>query len=150
MASEAAQGLRLKPLLGLAGVLLAALTVEFNGTLRLREAQQREAAITFHRTLPQAWQEVDNALMAFAEAQAREKQVADAVAQNDIALRAARQRYAEGVVGVLDVNTAQAQLLQGQNDLADSRTRIATGLVALCRALGGGWEIADAAGPSRP
>lgn len=120
------------------------------GTLRLRESQQREAAITFRRTLLQAWQEVDNALTAFAEAQARERQVADAVAQNDIALRAARQRYAEGVVDFLDVNTAQAQLLQSQNDLADSRTQIATGLVTLYRALGGGWEIAEAAGPSKP
>ena len=117
------------------------------GTLRLRESQQREAAITFRRTLLQAWQEVDNALTTFAEAQARERQVAAAVAQNDIALRAARQRYAEGVVDFLDVNAAQAQLLQSQNDLANSRTEIATGLVTLYRALGGGWEIAEASGP---
>ena len=120
------------------------------GTLRLRESQQREAAITFRRTLLQAWQEVDNALTAFAEAQARERQVTDAVAQNDTALRAARQRYAEGVVDFLDVNAAQAQLLQSQNDLANSRTEIATGLVTLYRALGGGWDIAEAAEPSRP
>ena len=119
------------------------------GTLRLRESQQREAAVTFRRTLLGAWQEVDNALRAFAEAQARERQVADAVAQNDAALRAARQRYAEGVVDFLDVNAAQAQLLQSQNDLVDSRTQIATGLVTLYRALGGGWEIAEAAGPTR-
>ena len=120
------------------------------GTLRLREAQQREAAVAFRRTLLGAWQEVDNALTAFAEAQAQERQVADAAAQNDIALRAARQRYAEGVVDFLDVNAAQAQLLQSQNDLANSRTQIATGLVTLYRALGGGWEISEAAGPLRP
>ena len=119
------------------------------GTLRLREAQQRETAVAFRRTLLGAWQEVDNALTAFAEAQAREREVADAVAQNEVALRAARQRYAEGAVDFLDVNTAQAQLLQSQNDLASSRTQIATGLVTLYRALGGGWEIAEAA-PSRP
>ena len=71
------------------------------------------------------------------------------MAQNEVALRAARQRYAEGVVDFLDVNTAQAQLLQSQNDLATSRTQIATGLVTLYRALGGGWEIAEAA-PSGP
>lgn len=120
------------------------------GTLRLRESQQREAALAFRRTLLRAWQEVDDALTAFAEAQAREREVADAVTQNDIALRAARQRYAEGVVDFLNVNTAQAQLLQSQNDLADSRTRIATGLVTLYRALGGGWEVADAPGPPQP
>ena len=117
------------------------------GTLRLRKSQQREAAITFRRTLLGAWQEVDNALTAFTEAQAREREVADAVTQNEVALRAARQRYAEGVVDFLDVNTAQAQLLQSQNDLASSRTQTATGLVTLYRALGGGWEIAETDGP---
>jgi outer membrane protein TolC len=35
--------------------------------------------------------------------------------------------------------------LQSENDLADSDTEIATDLVNLYRALGGGWEIADAA-----
>lgn len=119
------------------------------GTLRLRESQQREAAIAFRRTLLQAFQEVDNALTAFAEAQARRQQVAVAVTQAEVALRAARQRFIEGAVSFLDVNAAQSQLLQSQNDLADSDTRIAAGLVTLYRALGGGWEIAEAGSPPR-
>jgi outer membrane protein TolC len=45
----------------------------------------------------------------------------------------------------LNVITTQAQLLQSENDLADSDTQIAIGLVNLYRALGGGWEIADVA-----
>ncbi len=118
------------------------------GTLRLRQSQQREAAITFRRTLLQAWQEVDNALTAYAEAQRRRVQVADAVAQNQVALQAARQRYAEGVIDFLNVNSAQSALLQTENELADSQTRIATDLVALYRALGGGWQVADAGGGS--
>lgn len=113
------------------------------GQLHLRESQQREAAIDFQRTLLQAWQEVDNALTAYAEAQRRQTDVAEAVRQNEIALRAARQRYAEGVIDFLNVNSAQAQLLQSQNELADSETQITTDLVGLYRALGGGWEIAD-------
>ena len=120
------------------------------GTLRMRQSQQREAAIAFQRTLLKAWQEVDNALTAYAEAQRRRMQVADAAAQNATALQAARQRYAEGVIDFLTVNLAQSQLLQSENDLASSDTQIATDLVALYRALGGGWEIAEATGPSRP
>jgi outer membrane protein TolC len=45
----------------------------------------------------------------------------------------------------LDVTATQAQLLQSENDLSDSDTQIAVGLVNLYRALGGGWEIADSA-----
>jgi NodT family efflux transporter outer membrane factor (OMF) lipoprotein len=110
------------------------------GTLKLREAQQREAAIQFRQTLLQAWQEVDDALTRFAETQAQATEVASAVSQNEIALRAARQRYAQGAGDFLDINVVQAQLLQSQNDLAGSQTRIATALVSLYRALGGGWE----------
>lgn len=120
------------------------------GTLRMRQSQQREAAIAFRHTLLQAWQEVDNALTAYAEAQGRRVQLTDAAAQNAIALQVARQRYAEGVVDFLNVNSSQSQLLQSENELVSSDTQIATYLVTLYRALGGGWEIADTTGPSRP
>ena len=92
----------------------------------------------------------DNALTAYAEAQERRTRVADAAAQNATALQVARQRYASGVVDFLNVNSSQAQLLQSQNSLASSNTQIAANLVTLYRALGGGWEIADTTGPSRP
>jgi len=113
------------------------------GTLALRESQQREAAIIFQKTVLRAWQEVDDALTAYSEAQRRRADVARAVAENQAALQAARQRYSEGAIDFLNVIATQAQLLQSENDLADSDTRIATDLVNLYRALGEGWEDAD-------
>jgi NodT family efflux transporter outer membrane factor (OMF) lipoprotein len=115
-------------------------------TLALRESAQREAAIAFQKTVLRAWQEVDNALTAYAEAQHRRADVARAVAQNQAALQAARQRYSEGALDFLNVNSALGQQLQSENDLADSDTQIATDLVNLYRALGGGWQIADRPG----
>ena len=112
-------------------------------TLALRESQQREAAIAFQKTVLRAWQEVDNALTAYAEAQHLRADIARAVTQNQAALQAARQRYSEGALDFLNVNSALGQLLQSENDLADSKTQIATDLVNLYRALGGGWEVAD-------
>jgi outer membrane protein TolC len=54
--------------------------------------------------------------------------------------------HLEGAIDFLNVITTQAQLLQSENDLADSDTQIATDLVNLYRALGGGWEeVADIA-----
>lgn len=113
------------------------------GSLALRESQQREAAIFFQKTVLRAWKEVDDALTAYREAQLRRADVARSVTENQAALRAARQRYQEGAIDFLNVITAQAQLLQSENDLADSDTQIATYLVNLYRALGGGWEIVD-------
>jgi NodT family efflux transporter outer membrane factor (OMF) lipoprotein len=116
---------------------------KLRGVLALRESQQREAAIFFQKTVLRAWKEVDDALTAYREAQLRRADVARAVTENRAALQAARQRYSEGAIDFLNVITAQAQLLQSENYLADSDTQIATYLVNLYRALGGGWEVAD-------
>jgi NodT family efflux transporter outer membrane factor (OMF) lipoprotein len=114
-----------------------------SGNLELRESQQREAAITFQNTVLRAWREVDDALTDYAEAQRRRAAIARAVDQNRIALNAARERYKEGVVDFLNVNAALSQLLESENELADNDTLIASDLVNLYRALGGGWQIAD-------
>jgi NodT family efflux transporter outer membrane factor (OMF) lipoprotein len=118
---------------------------KLRGVLALRESQQREAAIFFQKTVLRAWKEVDDALTAYREAQLRRADVARAVTENRTALQAARQRYSEGAIDFLNVLTAQAQLLQSENYLADSDTQIATYLVNLYRALGGGWEVVDVA-----
>jgi len=115
------------------------------GTLALRESREREAAIIFQKTVLRAWKEVDDALTAYREAQRRRADVVRSVTENQAALQAARQRYSEGAIDFLNVITTQAQLLQSENDLADSDTQIAIDLVNLYRALGGGWEVADVA-----
>ena len=114
-----------------------------SGALALSESRQREAAISFQKTVLRAWKEVDDALTAYREAQRRRADIARSVTENQAALQAARQRYSEGAIDFLNVIATQAQLLQSENDLADSDTQIATYLVNLYRALGGGWEIAD-------
>src|SRR6202035_271975 len=116
---------------------------QLKGTLTLRESQQREAAILFRETVLRAWKEVDDAMTAYREAQLRRADVARSVTENQAALRVARQRYQEGAIDFLNVITTQAQLLQSENDLADSDTHIAMYLVQLYRTLGGGWEVVD-------
>jgi outer membrane protein TolC len=113
------------------------------GALRLRESRQREAAIFFQKTVLRAWKEVDDALTAYREAQLRRAEIARSVTENQTALQAARQRYSEGAIDFLNVIATLAQLLQSENDLADSDTQIAIDLVNLYRTLGGGWEVAD-------
>jgi NodT family efflux transporter outer membrane factor (OMF) lipoprotein len=115
------------------------------GTLALSESREREAAIIFQKTVLRAWKEVDDAITAYREAQLRRSHVARSVTENQAALQVARRRYQEGAIDFLNVLTAQAQLLQSENDLADSDTQIAIYLVNLYRALGGGWEVADGA-----
>jgi NodT family efflux transporter outer membrane factor (OMF) lipoprotein len=114
------------------------------GRLHLRNSQERQAAIEYRATVLRAWQEADNALTAYEQAQGRAVKVKEAVKQNEMALAAARQRYAEGVVDFLNVIAAEDAVLKSQNALASTRTQIAIDLVGIYKSLGGGWEIADA------
>jgi len=111
-------------------------------TLELRKQQQQEAAITYQRTVLQAWHEVDNALTAYAEEQARRDQLAVAVSESQRALDLARVRYTQGVTDFLNVLDAERALLAAQLQLADSTTTVSNNLVQLYKALGGGWETA--------
>ena len=50
-----------------------------------------------------------------------------------------RERYSLGVADFLQVLTAQRAQLAAEQELADSTSAVATDLVQLYKALGGGW-----------
>ncbi len=109
-------------------------------TLALRKVEQQEAALNYQQTVLQAWHDVDNALTAYAAEQRRHDALAEAVVQNRLALRLARERYTQGVADFLNVLDAERTLLSAQDSLADSSTTVSANLVQLYKALGGGWE----------
>jgi NodT family efflux transporter outer membrane factor (OMF) lipoprotein len=113
---------------------------QLRATLVLRKAQQQEAAIFYQKTVLGAWHEVDNALTAYRTEQVRRDRLAEAVAQNQRALSLAQSRYQEGVADFLQVLTAQQNLLSTQQQLALATTNVSANLVAVYKALGGGWE----------
>ncbi len=109
-------------------------------TLALRKVEQQEAALNYQQTVLQAWHDVDNALTAYAAEQRRHDALAEAVTQNQIALKLSRERYTQGVADFLNVLDAERALLNAQLSLADSSTTVSSNLVQLYKALGGGWE----------
>ena len=113
---------------------------QLHSTLELRKAEQKEAAISYQKTVLQAWHDVDNALTAYQAEQARRDQLIEAVTENRKALTLAQSRYEEGVSDFLTVLDAQRSLLAAQLQLAESTTMVSSNLVALYKALGGGWE----------
>jgi len=115
-------------------------------TVTLRKEQQQEAAIAFQRVVLQAFQEVDNALLAYHSEQTRCNALRATVEANRQALNLSTQRYVKGVANYLEVLTAQRGLLAAQQQLASSTTQASTNLVQLYKALGGGWEEADSSG----
>lgn len=110
------------------------------GVLQLREAQQQEAAIAYQRTVLGAWHEVDDAMAAYQAQQRRHDHLQEAVVQSREALDNAEQQYAQGTVDYLNVLSVQHALLVNEEELVDSSQATSLALVALYRALGGGWQ----------
>ena len=110
------------------------------GTLKLRKSQQREAAINYRKVVLQAWHDVDNALTNYAEAQHAQADTLSTTQADTRALKAAEQQYTQGITTFIDVISAQAALLQSQDALARANAQVEIDLVALYKALGGGWE----------
>lgn len=108
-------------------------------TLTLREAQQQEAGLVWRARFLGALHDVDTALSAVAAEQRRRERLGVAALSARRALAIARDRYALGVADFLQVLTAQRAQLSSEQDLADSTANVATGLVQLYKALGGGW-----------
>jgi NodT family efflux transporter outer membrane factor (OMF) lipoprotein len=109
-------------------------------TLELREIQQQEAAITYHKTVLQAWHEVVNALVAYRTEQQRRARLKDQVDHSRQALALSRTRYQNGVEDFITVLVAAQTLLQAELQHAQSTTNVSANLVQLYKALGGGWE----------
>jgi NodT family efflux transporter outer membrane factor (OMF) lipoprotein len=111
-------------------------------TLELREAQQQEAAIAYHKTVLQAWHEVVDALVAYRTEQERRVRLGAQTDHARKALALSRVRYANGVADFITTLDAQRTLLQAELQYAQSTTTVSTNLVQLYKALGGGWEVA--------
>lgn len=120
--------------------------IRSNVTVQKELAQQ--AATNYQQTVLSALKDVEDALAAYRTEQLRRNALADAVDASQQAVSLARQQYQRGVVDFLVVLDTQRSLFEAQTVLAQSDSAISTDLVALYKALGGGWEIAAADAPS--
>lgn len=109
-------------------------------TLELREIQQQQAAVAYHKTVLQAWHDVVNALVAYRTEQQRRARLKVQVEHSRQALALSRSRYNIGVADFITVLVAERTLLQAELQHTQSTTNVSTTLVQLYKALGGGWE----------
>jgi NodT family efflux transporter outer membrane factor (OMF) lipoprotein len=105
--------------------------------VRLQEALRDQAFITYQKTVLAAFQDVENALIAFAKEQQHRKALNDAVVANRKAVDLSLQLYTEGMTDFLNVLNAQRSLYASEDALVQSEGSIATDLIALYKALGG-------------
>ena len=116
--------------------------------LALSEARHRLAGIAYQQTVLRAWHEVDDALNAYTTELKRQAQLQIALTQNQTALDVAQRAYQQGTADFTSVLVARRSLLASQAELTDCATASALSVVALYRALGGGWSPELRAAPA--
>jgi multidrug efflux system outer membrane protein len=111
-------------------------------TARIQAANAREEAAlaAYEKTVLTALEETENALVNYGREQARRDYLKESVTASETAARLARERFQNGAADFLTVLDADRVLLTARDELAASETRVATRLVAVYKALGGGWS----------
>jgi NodT family efflux transporter outer membrane factor (OMF) lipoprotein len=108
--------------------------------IEIRNAQQEQALTQYEKAILTALEDVENSLVNYAREQARYRSLVEAVAANRRAVGMSNELYTKGLVDFLNVLENQRSLYASENDLAQSEATMASNLVALYKALGGGWE----------
>lgn len=117
--------------------------------IRVQESREVQQEAVYKQTVLTALEEVENSLVNYAREQVREASLAEAVANNRRAVDLANELYGRGLEDFSAVIDAQRELFTVQDRYAQSRTRVTTNLIALYKALGGGWEGSVDPAPDR-
>jgi len=114
------------------------------GRLRNRvaaqEARAEGALALWEHTVLLALEETENAMTAFLREQVRRRSLSEAASQSRLAVGFAKTQYEEGLSDFQAVLDSERALALLEDELALSDAAITTNLVALYKALGGGFE----------
>ena len=105
-------------------------------TVVLRETDQQQAAVDYHKTVLKAWQEIDDALSRYAAAQQKLTQQQTRAESSVQALRLIEARYNGGLTSFIDVLDAQRSDIQARQSLAESQREVKTTWAAVNRSVG--------------
>jgi outer membrane protein, multidrug efflux system len=88
-----------------------------------------------------SFEEVENALVAYAKEQVRHQSLEDAVRSSKESLHLANQLYVDGLSNFINILDAERLHYQAEDALVQSDKVVTQNLIALYKALGGGWEV---------
>ncbi len=109
--------------------------------IRVQDAAQGQALTAYESAVLTAMREVEDALVSYGREQARNRFLVDGVEAERLAFKLAGDQYRQGTVDFLTVLDVERSLFDAEDALVQSDRDISADLVALYKALGGGWEI---------
>jgi NodT family efflux transporter outer membrane factor (OMF) lipoprotein len=108
--------------------------------VKVQNALQAESLEAYRKAVLQSFQDVDDALVAFNREQVRLQSLTRAVVANQRAVDLSTELFEKGSADFLSVLDAQRSLFAAQDAMAQSEEQVSANLVALYKALGGGWQ----------
>jgi NodT family efflux transporter outer membrane factor (OMF) lipoprotein len=117
------------------------------GNIRQQDARAAESLASYEKAVLNALEEAENAIDAFTQDQVRVKSLARAAEANRQAVILADERYGKGLTDFLQVLDSRRSLYAAQDTLVQGEQAVLTDLIALYKALGGGWSPEPAEGP---
>ena len=107
------------------------------------DARAQAAVASYEKTVLIALEELQTSVSNFSKEEERRARLQNSARSAMEAAELARIRYRSGVDTFIDVLSAEATLLQAEDTLAQSEISTALDLIAVYKALGGGWEIKE-------
>lgn len=107
--------------------------------IKAADAATEAQLANYQNTVLKALEETENALVNYGQQQVRLAFLRNASVDSQEAAKLAHLRYEEGVADFLAVLDAERRLLESQDQLAETETKVAEALIAVYKALGGGW-----------
>jgi outer membrane protein TolC len=106
----------------------------------VQNARQEQALLQYEKDILTALEEVENALSAHTRERSREASLKAAVDSTRRALALATDRYTSGLEDFLSVLDAERSVYAAEDQLVRSEKTTAVTLIAVYKALGGGWS----------
>lgn len=107
----------------------------------VQDARFYQLVLQYQNTVLQANKEVEDGIVAFLKEKVRVELLSEGVDETEKATELAMLQYEQGFADYQRVLDTQRALVLQQDNLAASRGKVALDLVAVYKALGGGWQM---------
>lgn len=116
---------------------------KIKNNVKAEEARTEALLLNYEQTILLALEEVENSLTAYQQEQLRRNHLLDAVAAASQSVELVRTQYLSGLTNFQNLLDSQRTLFNREDELAESEGRVVQNLIALNKALGGGWSLDD-------
>ncbi|WP_309384692.1 efflux transporter outer membrane subunit [Cerasicoccus frondis] len=108
--------------------------------IEIKDEQAKQAVLNYRQTVLVALEEVENAITGFNEFRIRHQHLTDATKATSNAVELVTTQYENGLTDFNNVLDMQRALYDQENRLVSSQTDSLRNIVALYKAMGGGWQ----------